>query len=205
MIPPLHFCLLSIIFAFVSLGGSVMHKNKNYKMEFSERLREAMLLCNYGSSRSTLGVSPAALRDAVGCHLEMALRYLDGRSIPDPETLVKIAMWLNVDPGTLLFGDASRLASVADKNLLKIDSSLLEYALTKLLKSHKRSESAPDKVAFFMSILSDLGELQVDRKQLIKIFDLAIKSSDTANNINVLGNNEHGKSRSKKSSGKIAS
>ncbi|MFO1259436.1 MAG: hypothetical protein U1E78_13635 [Gammaproteobacteria bacterium] len=179
---------------------------KDFKSEFSKRLKDAMLRAGYQSSRSVLGVSPKALCDAIDGHLEMALRYLDGRSVPDPETLLKISEWLQVDPGDLLFGQDTRIQSIERDGILKIHRGLLEHAIPKLLLSYKKtSEDAHEKASFFISILSDLALIKVDKDQLNQIFDLAFKSSSKSAKTKTSGTREHGKSSTQKISRKVAS
>ena len=57
---------------------------KAYNLEFAERLRRIMIKKGHISQTSACGVSPTALSRGIGCFMEMALRYLDGRSIPTP-------------------------------------------------------------------------------------------------------------------------
>ncbi len=150
-------------------------QNKDYKKEFSLRLRECMIKQGYGSHTAVSGVSPAALSKATGCFNEMALRYLDGRSIPNPNILLKIAEWLKIDPGYLLFGELNN--NYSDQYKMTIDKELLEYGLKKITPILQKTKNAASLLDFFMSILTDLSLMQIDMDQLKQVFDLALKSS----------------------------
>lgn len=152
-------------------------QKKSYNLQFSERLRELMIQRGYGSRSASSGVSPAALCKAIGCFSEMALRYLDGRSIPNPQNVLKIAQWLEVAPGFLLFGEQNVYSSKKDLNQIKIDKDLLSYALTKMAPIIKKSKNESETLDFFISVLSDLSQMEIEVDQLKKVFDLTIKST----------------------------
>src|SRR5262245_41830072 len=86
----------------------------------------------YVSQRSRAGVSVAKLKEVCGCSHQMARRYVLGEALPDIEITVKIAKWLNISPGWLLFGDESKVLDNINKdNLIYIESDVLEYMLLK--------------------------------------------------------------------------
>lgn len=149
---------------------------KKYNLEFSERLREVMIKKGHASRTAACGVSPAALSKAICCFTEMALRYLDGRSVPTPENVLKIAEWLEVDPSYLLFGEKNSNKS-QDKNKITIDKELLNHALAKISVVIKKTENTDELIHFFTSILDDLSKMEIEGEQLKQVFDLALKSS----------------------------
>lgn len=151
-----------------------MQKN-SFKLQFSERLCELMIQRGYASHNAASGVSPSALCKAIGCFTETALRYLSGRAIPSPETIIKISTWLEVEPGYLLFGTLEKNIE-KDKNTLKIDKDFFQYALTQIIPTLKNAKNG-GVLDFFISILVDLSQMPIEPEQLKKIFDLTIKSS----------------------------
>lgn len=154
----------------------VAMQNKNLKIQFSERLRELMIRRGYSSHVSSTGVSPSALCKAINCFTEMALRYLDGRSIPSLENILKISEWLEVEPGFLLFGDQVIKNEIPSGNVIKIDADFLEYALSKITSIMVKTENSSEFSSYFVSVLADLSHLQIPNEQLKKVFDLTLKS-----------------------------
>lgn len=150
---------------------------KTFNLEFSERLRGLMIARGHASYSASSGVSPTALCKGIGCFTEMALRYLDGRSIPSPENILKIAAWLDVEPGFLLFGEQGAKKSKQDHNKINIDKDLLIYALQKALPIIKNVKHESEALEFFISILLDLSQMEIETEQLKKVFDLTIRST----------------------------
>lgn len=172
-------------------------KNKSFNLQFSERLRELMVKRGYASRSASSGVSPAALCKTLGCFSETALRHLNGKSVPSPENILKISEWLQVEPGFLLFGEQGSQCSAEDKNKIKLDKDLFNYALKKITPIIKDSKSHEQVVEFFISILSDLSHMQIEVAQLKQVFDVAIKSSLFFGKEVIPVNCDYGKSRTK--------
>lgn len=167
-------------------------KDKKHKVEFANRLRSLMIQRGYASHNATSGVSPSALAKAIGCFNEMALRYLDGRSIPNPESILKISEWLQVEPGYLLFGDQGfKPSNEKEENYLKIDKDFLHYTLIKItafLKEISR-HNEEDFLDFYLNVLIELSNMDIQSNDLKKVFDLTMKS--------VLTSQDNGKSKDK--------
>lgn len=171
---------------------------KTSNHEFSERLRETMLKKGHASRTAACGVSPAALSKAIGCFTEMALRYLDGRSIPAPDVVLRIAEWLEVDPAYLLFGEKNSNKSQS-KNKITLDKELLNHALEKISPVIKKTDNTDELIIFFTSILDDLSKMEIESEQLKQVFDLALKSSLFIKRNFASRDIDHGKIRSNKS------
>ncbi len=163
---------------------------KAYNLEFSERLREIMIKKGHASRTASCGVSPASLSKAVGCYTEMALRYLDGRSVPSPENALKIAEWLEIDPAYLLFGKQENQYPFPNKIL--IDKDIIDYTLKKIIPLIKKSNNELEIVSFFSSILSDVSLINMENDELKKVVDLAVKSTSFFNDKITIGSKEYG-------------
>lgn len=164
---------------------------KAFNHEFSERLREVMIKKGHASRTAACGVSPAALSKAIGCFTEMALRYLDGRSVPTPDNVLKIAEWLEVDPSYLLFGKQENKYQLTNKIL--IDKNIIDYTLKKIIPLIKGSNNELEIVSFFSSILSDVSLINMENDELKKVVDLAVKSTSFFNNNkNTIDSKENG-------------
>lgn len=166
---------------------------KTSNQEFSERLREIMIKKGHASRTAACGVSPAALSKAIGCFTEMALRYLDGRSIPAPDVILKIAEWLEVDPAYLLFGKQENQCTFPNK--IHIDKDIIDYTLKKIIPLIKTSNNELEIVNFFSSILSDVSLINMENDELKKVVDLAVKSTSFFNNKNTIRSRENGSNK----------
>lgn len=71
---------------------------------FGDRLCAAMRSRGHISTGNKSGVDVVALQKEAGTTYEMARRYCEGKAIPRPEKLAKIAEWLGTTPGALLYG-----------------------------------------------------------------------------------------------------
>ena len=68
-----------------------------------------MLSKGHHSGRSKAGVKIDKLSEVCDCSQQMARRYVLGEALPDIDIIVKIAKWLNVSPGWLVFGEEPKL------------------------------------------------------------------------------------------------
>lgn len=73
--------------------------------QFAARLTAAMKARGHVSGVARSGVDVTALSKAAGTTYEMARRYCEGRAIPRPEKLERIATWLRISPSELLYGE----------------------------------------------------------------------------------------------------
>ena len=80
----------------------------NEKIEFSNRLRDAMVKAGYAASPSVLENEFNLRWYGRSISNQAAWGWLNNRSIPTQEKLQVLAEWLKVEPQVLRFGDAVR-------------------------------------------------------------------------------------------------
>lgn len=79
--------------------------NEVIATEFAARLVAAMRAQGHVSGTAKSGVDVTALSKAAKTTYEMARRYVEGRAIPRPDKLERIAAWLRASPSDLLYGE----------------------------------------------------------------------------------------------------
>lgn len=82
----------------------------NEKIEFTQRLREAMTRAGYPASPSVLEHEFNLRWPGKSISNQAAWGWLNNRSIPTQDKMQVLAEWLKVEPGVLRFGTAVRLA-----------------------------------------------------------------------------------------------
>ena len=82
----------------------------NEKIEFTERLRAAMLEAGYVASPSVLEHEFNLRWPGKSISNQAAWGWLNNRSIPLQDKMKVLAEWLKVEPDVLRFGDAVRLS-----------------------------------------------------------------------------------------------
>ena len=136
-----------------------------------------MQLKGYHSDRAKAGVKITQLTKVCGCSHQMARRYVLGEALPDVEILVKIAGWLEVSPGWLLFGEENTLPSSIDKDhLIQIDVDLLHYILSQSAPLFTLTNDTKELISFMMDIINDTTHINADKQALFKIVDISINS-----------------------------
>ena len=136
-----------------------------------------MQLKGYGSEKSRAGVKIDKLTEISGCSHQMTRRYVLGEALPDIDITVKIAKWLDVSPGWLLFGDESKIPTNCDKNnLIYIEHDLLEYILLKTAPLFLVTDDLKEVVSFIMDIVNDTTHIAADKKAILKIVDISVNS-----------------------------
>ena len=80
----------------------------NEKIEFSNRLRDAMVKAGYAASPSVLEHEFNLRWYGRSISNQAAWGWLNNRSIPTQEKLQVLAEWLKVEPEVLRFGEAVR-------------------------------------------------------------------------------------------------
>lgn len=132
------------------------------------------------SERSKAGVKIDKLSKVCDCSQQMARRYVLGEALPDIEIIVKIAKWLNVSPGWLVFGTdaADKPGYVGDKEtLVCIAPDLLEYILLKSAPLFLLMDDTKELTAFMMDIINDVTHLEADPETIRKIIDISVHSA----------------------------
>ena len=82
----------------------------NEKIEFTERLRAAMLEAGYVASPSVLEHEFNLRWPGKSISNQAAWGWLNNRSIPMQDKMLVLAEWLKVEPDVLRFGTAVRLS-----------------------------------------------------------------------------------------------
>ncbi len=82
----------------------------NEKIEFTERLRAAMIQAGYVASPSVLEHEFNLRWPGKSISNQAAWGWLNNRSIPTQDKMKVLAEWLKVEPDVLRFGDAVRLS-----------------------------------------------------------------------------------------------
>lgn len=82
----------------------------NEKIEFTERLRAAMIQAGYVTSPSVLEHEFNLRWPGKSISNQAAWGWLNNRSIPMQDKMKVLAEWLKVEPDVLRFGDAVRLS-----------------------------------------------------------------------------------------------
>jgi hypothetical protein len=85
------------------------------KIEFAERLKEAMLSAGYEARPGVLEKEFNTRYWGRAVSFQAASRWLKGLSIPEQDKLVVLADWLRVEPQVLRFG-ADAVQRVTDSN-----------------------------------------------------------------------------------------
>jgi len=78
------------------------------KLEFAERLREAMQNRGYAPRSAVLEREFNTRYWGSAVTLQGVRRWLRGEAIPSPDKMNVLAEWLKVEPEVLLFGEAAR-------------------------------------------------------------------------------------------------
>jgi transcriptional regulator with XRE-family HTH domain len=136
----------------------------------------------YSSSRSTSGVRLNILAKIAGCSQQMARRYAIGEALPEVDVIYKIAKWLDVSPGWLLFGDETKIPNnIIQKDLVEIDPELLKYILQKVQPLYFSTNNLPELVNFIMDIIYDATHIEADSATIQKIVDITVNSATRFN------------------------
>lgn len=143
-----------------------------------------MKQANLISSVSKAGVKISALAKICGCSHQMARRYVLGEALPEIDVTYKIAKWLRVSPGWLLFGEDTEVPNnINQKNLIQIEPDLFEYILTKSTVLFELTKDTKELVHFIMDSVNDATHIKADKEELMKIIDISVNSAMRFNGI----------------------
>ena len=152
-------------------------EREHFVREFARRLTSLMQQANLGSSKSKAGVKTSGLAEISGCSHQMARRYVLCEALPDIDVIYRIAKWLNVSPGWLLFGKEGDVPNnIGQKNLIQIEHDLLEYILMKSVVLFNITKNTPELISYMMDIIHDATHIEADPKEILKIIDMSINS-----------------------------
>lgn len=142
---------------------------------FSQRLILVLKKKGFQSATASSGVKIKALAETLGCSVQIARRYALGESLPEPEQLLKIADWLEVSPGWLLFGEQQK----ENENIIsaEIDMELLRHILTRLASLFVQSHASQALVEFAQDLIYDALHMKASKKTIFKMIDIAVQSA----------------------------
>ncbi len=148
----------------------------------------------YSSNRSKAGVSINQLSKVAGVSYQMARKYALGMALPEYHVLPKIAKWLNVSPGWLLYGEQEIIEPIPKSpTAIEIESELLKYILHKCAFLFLPMREADKIISFIVSVIYDASHIDADNKTLLKIIDLMLSSAAQLNNLHCQNEYEHAK------------
>lgn len=159
-------------------------EREHFVYGFARRLTMLMKQANLISSVSKAGVKISALAKICGCSHQMARRYVLGEALPEIDVTYKIAKWLRVSPGWLLFGEDTEVPNnINQKNLIQIEPDLFEYILTKSTVLFELTKDTKELVHFIMDSVNDATHIKADKEELMKIIDISVNSAMRFNGI----------------------
>ena len=162
----------------VSIQRGVKLEREHFVQSFSRRLTQLMQNEGMGSLRSKAGVKIKELAEISNCSHQMARRYVLGDALPDVDVTFKIAKWLKVSPGWLLFGEESKIPNnINQKNLIQIEPDLLEYILNASAPLFLMTKDLHELICFIMDIINDTTHIEADKKDILRIVDISINSA----------------------------
>lgn len=130
------------------------------------------------SDRSRAGVKLDQLAEVCGCTPQMVRRYVLGEALPDIDITVRIAQWLDVTPGWLLFGDNRPVLNfIPYTDHIHIEADVLEYILLKTAPLYNLNQEKQDLVSFVMEIIQEVTQLAADKKAMLKLIDVSVSSA----------------------------
>ena len=146
--------------------------------QFARRLTHLLEDLGLGSKNSKAKVKIKDLATISGCSSQMARRYVLGEALPDVDVLFKIAQWLKVSPGWLLFGtDNQTPNNFTQKNLIQIEPELLEYILARTLPLLQSIKDIKGIISFTMDIIKDCTYINADHDTILKMVEIHITSA----------------------------
>jgi transcriptional regulator with XRE-family HTH domain len=152
-------------------------ERKHFVRNFARRLTALMQQESLSSSSSKAGVKVGKLAEISGCSYQMARRYVLGEALPDIDVSYKIAKWLKVSPGWLLFGEEEDIPNnIGQKNLIQIEPDLLEYILSKCATLFDITKNKQELISYIMDIIYDATHIEAEKKEILKIIDMSINS-----------------------------
>ncbi|MBI5448593.1 MAG: hypothetical protein HY939_07740 [Gammaproteobacteria bacterium] len=150
---------------------------KSLAFAFSERLVSLLKQKGFQSHTAVSGVKIKILSEKLDCSVQIARRYTLGEALPEPEQLLKMAQWLEVSPGWLLFGE-EKINNKGFDERLNIDPDLLRYILIKMQPFFSNTSEVDAVVEFTLDLLYDASHLKTTKNMLHKMIDMAIHSAE---------------------------
>ena len=148
---------------------------KAIAQQFARRLTSLLKKRGYGSHTAAAGVKTKMLAEQLDCSVQIARRYTLGESLPEPEQLIKIAKWLGVSSGWLLFGESDQ-ATPALISMAELDPELIKYILKRVNVLHDQGIDLNELVEFTYDLIYDALHLRTNKKTVYKMIDMSIQS-----------------------------
>lgn len=172
-----------------------MKKSQHQQLvsNFSRRVIEQLHKKGIVSSRSSGGISFKELAKAIDCPLQNARKYVLGLSFPDLESILKIARFLDVSPGWLVFGEEPtppKNTNTTGVELVNLDYDLLRYILEKSASLFSHTTESENVINFVMDIIYDISHIQADLETTKKIIDISVSSVNRFTHTSTLPQNE---------------
>ncbi|HAU0967574.1 TPA: hypothetical protein JBH79_10455 [Legionella pneumophila] len=160
-------------------------EREHFVRGFARRLTALMQQANLGSSKSKAGVRISKLAEVSGCSHQMARRYALGEALPDVDATYKIAKWLKVSPGWLLYGEEGDIPNnIGHTNLIQIEPDLLEHILSKCAPLFDITKNKQELISYIMDIIHDATHIEAEHKEILKVIDMSINSITRFHGIN---------------------
>lgn len=159
-------------------------KRNDFLHGFSQRITMLLQQANLGSDNSKAKVKVSRLAEVAGCSHQMARRYVLGEALPEIDVTYKIAKWLNVSPGWLLFGEEIQVPdNIEKKQITCIETDILHYIITKSLSLSTLAKEPEELALFILAIIQDVIHVRAEKKEVFKIIDISINSAMHFNKI----------------------
>jgi len=147
-------------------------------IKFAKRLNVLLLKEGYISNRGKAGIEIGELAKVADVSYQMARKYALGLALPDYHIILKIAKWLDVSPGWLLFGEKELVVpEQPSTTLIEIESDLLKYILQKCMVLFPATTDADKIINYITGIIYDASHINADHKTLLKIIDMMLASA----------------------------
>lgn len=141
---------------------------------FAQRLVDTLVDKGYTSSRTK--VNARELADAIGCSYQMARKYVVGVALPEFETIQKIAIWLDVSAGWLLFGETEHVDRNDKDERLNLNLDIVRHIINKILPLYANCGNLDEVVDFAVDVFYDASHINADKTTILKCIDMAIDS-----------------------------
>ncbi len=146
--------------------------------KFSKRLNASLHKAGYASTRSKAGVEIRQLAKVAEVSYQMARKYILGMALPDYYIMSKIAKWLNVSPGWLLFGEKELIVpEIKPSSAIEIDLDLLKYILNKCVTLFAPTNNSEKIANYIAEVIYDTSHIAADTKTIIKFIDMMLSSA----------------------------
>jgi len=168
------------------MANNPAHSNRKlFYQDFAQRLNTLLIQKGYISTRSITGVKVSELATAAHCSHQMARRYALGEALPDYDTILRMANWLSVSPGWLLFGTKEAAPPDMEQHeIVGIDVEMLKHILMKCAPLWKSHIDPHELVSFILEIIYDATHLKAKKETILKMVNLAISSAERFSTFN---------------------